>query len=108
MSGVFCGVTWLCPAGSAKNFKAHITKRKGPTQAGPFLLVHFGIFQWVTAGDQLMVELVVTNRRRWISVLALEIEDACRYDGPLAEVEAAGSRNHAAAPVPTGVVPAGV
>ena len=49
---------------------------------GPAWAIERRLSQWVTAGDRLMVELIVTNRRRWVSGLALEIEDVCRYEGP--------------------------
>jgi uncharacterized protein (DUF58 family) len=48
--------------------------------------------EWVTAGDQLVVELVVTNRRRRVSALAIDLHDACRYAGPLVGVAAVGSQ----------------
>jgi uncharacterized protein (DUF58 family) len=42
--------------------------------------------------EPLTIELTVTNRRRWISALTIELHDACHYDGPLPGIKVAGSK----------------
>ena len=46
----------------------------------------------VAATDRLVIELTTTNRVGWLSAWAVEIEDFCRYDGPLSGVNTRGGR----------------
>jgi uncharacterized protein (DUF58 family) len=41
----------------------------------------------IAAGSRLVVGLSATNRLRWLSAWTIEIEDTCRYDGPLAGIK---------------------
>jgi uncharacterized protein (DUF58 family) len=46
----------------------------------------------VAATDRLVVELTVTNRSRWLSALAIDVRDVCRYEGPLSGVVVGGGQ----------------
>ncbi len=46
----------------------------------------------IAATDRLVVELTVTNRLRWLSTWGVEIEDVCRYEGPLTGVDTGPGR----------------
>jgi uncharacterized protein (DUF58 family) len=46
----------------------------------------------IAATDRLVVELAATNRLRWLSAWTVEVEDVCRYDGPLTGVDTGPGR----------------
>ncbi|HTU27399.1 MAG TPA: DUF58 domain-containing protein [Pirellulales bacterium] len=54
-----------------------------PRRALARLAIERQVPSGVSAGGRLVIELTATNRLRWLSAWAIEVEDMCRYDGPL-------------------------
>ncbi|HEY1784239.1 MAG TPA: DUF58 domain-containing protein [Pirellulales bacterium] len=46
----------------------------------------------VAASDRLVVELNITNRLRWLSAWTVDVQDVCRYDGPLNGIDTGSGR----------------